>query len=121
MITQALASNGAKVYITGRREEALQKVVELYSTGSGKIIALPGDISQKDDVKRLANEVASKESKGIHLLVNNGMSAQLRALDCLQNRRKTCSSASRPITSQNSHCSCCISLPDLILSFCLES
>ncbi len=71
MITQALASNGAKVYITGRREEALNKVVEQYNTGPGKIIALPGDISSKEDVKRLAKELASKESKGIHLLVNN--------------------------------------------------
>lgn len=39
MITQALVANGAKVYITGRREEALQKVVEKYSSGPGKIIA----------------------------------------------------------------------------------
>lgn len=39
MMTQALQSNGATVYITGRREEALNKVVEKYSTGPGKIIA----------------------------------------------------------------------------------
>ena len=71
MITQALVSNGAKVYITGRREEALNKVLEQYNTGPGKIITLPGDISSKDDAKRLADEVASKESNGIHLLVNN--------------------------------------------------
>ena len=71
MITQALASNGAKVYITGRRQDALNKVVEQYNTGPGKVIALPGDISSKDDVNRLAEELASKESKGIHLLVNN--------------------------------------------------
>ncbi|CAF9938072.1 hypothetical protein IMSHALPRED_000648 [Imshaugia aleurites] len=71
MITQALCSNGAKVYVTGRRQEALNKVVEQYSTGPGKIIALPGDISSKDDVKRLAEELASKESTGIQLLVNN--------------------------------------------------
>ncbi|MCJ1254603.1 hypothetical protein MMC24_002418 [Lignoscripta atroalba] len=71
MITQALVSNGAKVYITGRREEALESVVEQYNTGPGKIIALAGDISNKDDVKRLADEISSKESKGIHLLVNN--------------------------------------------------
>ncbi|KAL8993849.1 MAG: hypothetical protein Q9169_006037 [Polycauliona sp. 2 TL-2023] len=70
MITQALATNGAKVYITGRREEALKSVVDQYNTGPGKIIA--GDISNKDEVKRLAEEVASKESNGIHLLVNNG-------------------------------------------------
>lgn len=39
MITQALASNGAKVYITGRREDALKTVVGKYNTGPGKIIA----------------------------------------------------------------------------------
>jgi len=39
MITQTLVANGARVYITGRREEALDTVVEKYSTGPGKIIA----------------------------------------------------------------------------------
>ena len=39
MITQGLVANGAKVYITGRREEALNTVVEKYSTGPGKILA----------------------------------------------------------------------------------
>lgn len=37
MITQALVSNGAKVYITGRREEKLKTVAEKYSQG-GKIV-----------------------------------------------------------------------------------
>lgn len=39
MITQTLVANGAKVYITGRREEALETVVQKYNTGPGKIIA----------------------------------------------------------------------------------
>ena len=39
MITEALVTNGAKIYITGRREAALNKVVELYSKGPGEIIA----------------------------------------------------------------------------------
>ena len=39
MITQALQSNGATVYITGRREDALNTVVKQYSTGPGKIVA----------------------------------------------------------------------------------
>jgi threonine dehydrogenase-like Zn-dependent dehydrogenase len=39
MITQALVSNGAKVYITGRREDALENVVKHYRTGPVKIIA----------------------------------------------------------------------------------
>lgn len=38
MITQALVANGAKVYITGRREETLKKTVELYNKGPGQII-----------------------------------------------------------------------------------
>ncbi|KAK4979591.1 hypothetical protein LTR66_010427 [Elasticomyces elasticus] len=71
MITQALVANGAKVYITGRREEMLEKVVEQYSTGPGSIHALSGDVSDKSDVERLAKEMASKEPKGIQLLVNN--------------------------------------------------
>ena len=32
---------------------------------------LPGDISSKDEIKRLVDEVGQKETKGIHLLVNN--------------------------------------------------
>lgn len=39
MITQALAANGAKVYITGRRKDALERTVDAYNTGPGKIIA----------------------------------------------------------------------------------
>ncbi|KAK3076398.1 hypothetical protein LTS18_013144 [Coniosporium uncinatum] len=72
MITQALATNGAKVYITGRREEALQSVVDQYGKdGPGSIHALPGDVSDKQDISRLAKEMSAKEPKGIHLLVNN--------------------------------------------------
>lgn len=72
MITQALAANGATVYITGRRQEALQKVVEEYGKDAeGHIIAVPGDISSKDECMRLAKEIGAKEPNGIHLLVNN--------------------------------------------------
>ena len=71
MITQALMSNGATVYITGRRKEALDAVVEEYSTGPGKIVALPGDISQKEECLRLASELQKSEPDGIHALVNN--------------------------------------------------
>jgi NADP-dependent 3-hydroxy acid dehydrogenase YdfG len=39
MITQALVANGAKVYITGRRQDALDSVVRQYNTGPGKIVA----------------------------------------------------------------------------------
>lgn len=39
MITQALVANGARVYITGRREDALEGVVKQYNTGPGAITA----------------------------------------------------------------------------------
>jgi NAD(P)-dependent dehydrogenase (short-subunit alcohol dehydrogenase family) len=71
MITQALVQNGAKVYITGRRKEKLDKAIEHYSTGPGSIHALPGDVSEKEDVIRLAKELQTKEPNGIQLLVNN--------------------------------------------------
>jgi threonine dehydrogenase-like Zn-dependent dehydrogenase len=44
MITQALVANGAKVYITSRRDEVLDKTTELYNDGAGKIIPLQGDV-----------------------------------------------------------------------------
>ena len=70
-ITQALVQNGAKVYITGRREEALKAVVDKYNTGPGSIHSIQGDISDKSEVLRLAKEISSKEPNGIQLLVNN--------------------------------------------------
>lgn len=71
MISQALVANGAKVYITGRRKEVLEKTVELYNQGPGSLHALPGDVSDKQDVLRLAKEIEQKEPNGIQLLVNN--------------------------------------------------
>merc|ERR1711939_261724 len=57
MATQALAANGAKVYIVGRRKEALDRVVSVYSPNvDGQIIALPGDVTDKSDKKRLAEQ-----------------------------------------------------------------
>jgi hypothetical protein len=44
MITQALVANGAKVYITSRRDEVLKKTDELYNSGPGQIIPLQGDV-----------------------------------------------------------------------------
>lgn len=70
MCTQALAANGATVYIIGRRKEVLDNTVSKYSK-NGSIIALSGDISDKQECIRLAKEIAGKEPNGIHLLVNN--------------------------------------------------
>ncbi|MCJ1442398.1 MAG: hypothetical protein MMC23_002892 [Stictis urceolatum] len=71
MIAEALAANGARVYITGRRQEKLDNVASKYNDKPGKIIALPGDVSKKESLKQMADELASSEPNGIHLLVNN--------------------------------------------------
>ncbi|GAA6000531.1 hypothetical protein JCM10207_008057 [Rhodosporidiobolus poonsookiae] len=71
MATQALAANGARVYITGRRQEMLDNVVKTHGQGSeGEIIALPGDVTNKDDIKRLVKEIEKREG-GLHILINN--------------------------------------------------
>jgi NAD(P)-dependent dehydrogenase (short-subunit alcohol dehydrogenase family) len=77
MITQALAANGAKVYIVGRTQEKLDKVVETYNKDiEGSIIPLQGDVTNKDDVARLVKEVESRE-QCLCILVNNaGISSE---------------------------------------------
>lgn len=71
MITQALVSNGAKVYITSRREEVLDNAIKQYNTGPGSLHKLVGDVSSKEGALQLAKEIEQKEPHGIQLLVNN--------------------------------------------------
>jgi len=72
MITQALAVNGAKVYIVGRSEDKLNAVAEQYNGEDidGEIIPLQGDISKKEDISRLYDDI-SKREKCLCILVNN--------------------------------------------------
>jgi len=65
MATQALAANGAKVYITGRRKEVLDNAAKSHSpdsSGGGQIIPIgPCDVTSKDDLEKLTAEIESKE------------------------------------------------------------
>merc|ERR1712187_1020223 len=71
MATQALAVNGAKVYITGRTGEKLDRVVELYGKNiPGQIVPLTSDVTSKDSITQLLKEIESKE-KALHILINN--------------------------------------------------
>jgi len=76
MAAQALAANGAKVYITGRRMEVLETTVKEHSpaqekeTGGSLVPIGPCDVTKKDDLQRIANQI--KEQDGhIDLLVCN--------------------------------------------------
>lgn len=71
MMTQALAVNGAKVYICGRTTEKLETVAKTYSQGiSGQIIPVTADVTNKEEVAKLYEEISSKESH-LDILVNN--------------------------------------------------
>jgi NAD(P)-dependent dehydrogenase (short-subunit alcohol dehydrogenase family) len=71
MITQALAVNGAKVYITGRTKEKLDRVVESHGKDiAGEIIPLTADVSDKNSIKSLYEQF-SKGEQHLDILVNN--------------------------------------------------
>ena len=71
MIVQALAVNGAKVYIVGRTEEKLERVVDIYGKDiAGQIIPIVADVSKKDEIRNLVKDISSKE-KHLCILVNN--------------------------------------------------
>jgi NAD(P)-dependent dehydrogenase (short-subunit alcohol dehydrogenase family) len=67
--SNALAANGAKVYITGRRADVLKKAETQHASG-GSIVALPMDVTKKDSIAAAVREISTKE-KFVNLLVNN--------------------------------------------------
>ncbi|KAL1975894.1 hypothetical protein VTN31DRAFT_4286 [Thermomyces dupontii] len=80
MATQALAVNGAKVYVVGRREEKLERVAELYNKNvSGEIIPLPGtDLTRKNEIARLVADLQAREQY-LSILINNaGISSKFK-------------------------------------------
>jgi len=71
MATQALAVNGAKVYVVGRTEEKLERVAETYGKNApGQIIPITCDITKKEEIASLYDQIAQKE-KCVCILVNN--------------------------------------------------
>jgi len=75
MATQALAANGAKVYITGRRMEVLENAAKTHTPSEmkngGQIIPLgPCDVTKKADLEKLVESLQQRE-KYINLLMCN--------------------------------------------------
>jgi len=71
MATQALAVNGAKVYIVGRTEEKLENVVKSHGQNiAGEIIPITADITSKSEIAKLVKEIESRE-KCLCILINN--------------------------------------------------
>ena len=69
MIARGYAENGARVYVSSRDAEACAKVAaELSKVGT--CAAIPGDLANPAEVKRVAAELAAREP-ALHILVNN--------------------------------------------------
>nr|POE93319.1 rhamnolipids biosynthesis 3-oxoacyl-[acyl-carrier-protein] reductase [Quercus suber] len=68
IIAKTLEHNGAKVYITGRRQEKLDEAVK--QAAHGNIIAIAGSTTSREDTQR-AVDIITKETGHIDLLINN--------------------------------------------------
>ncbi len=66
-----LAAGCERVYITARKREQLAETEAEFNTAyPGKVIGLPGDLSQMDEIKRLVAELSARETR-LDVLVNN--------------------------------------------------
>ncbi|GAA6133597.1 SDR family oxidoreductase [Oceaniserpentilla sp. 4NH20-0058] len=69
MMAQGLLANGAKVYITARKEPELKAAQEQLGT-LGECIAIRSDLSTNEGVAAFADEIKQREEK-IDILINN--------------------------------------------------
>ena len=67
---KALAANGVKVYITGRRVDKLRDAEMQDSSSGGSITGLQMDVTDKDSIKAGVKEISGKE-KCVNILINN--------------------------------------------------
>jgi len=79
MASQVLAANGAKVYITGRRMEALETAAKEHSPdsdeSSGSIVPIgPCDVTSKQSLEDLVKQIESKEKYLSLVVAAAGMS-----------------------------------------------
>ncbi|KAI7153187.1 hypothetical protein D0869_13267 [Hortaea werneckii] len=68
MLAKALESNGAKVYITGRRIEKLQEAAKI--ADHGNLIPIQGSTTSHGDLQKVVDQI-TQETGYIDLLVNN--------------------------------------------------
>ncbi|KAK0199564.1 hypothetical protein DFS33DRAFT_1481657 [Desarmillaria ectypa] len=100
MIAKAFAANGAKVYITGRRMDVLEKAATSVTGIPGSIVPLQMDVTNEDSVKASAKHIEGIDGK-LDILVNNaGFATSLRDPDFSAKKLAT-SDPFEPETVQN--------------------
>jgi len=79
MIATVLAANGVKVYIVGRKPQALEAAAAEIGE-HGTCIPLTADLSHFEEVERLVAELSGREDK-LHILINNAGNSWGQPLD----------------------------------------
>src|SRR5277367_5163818 len=69
MIVRGFVDGGAKVYISSRKADVCEALAKEFSA-HGTCIALPADLSTEPECRRLADELARRESH-LDVLINN--------------------------------------------------
>jgi NAD(P)-dependent dehydrogenase (short-subunit alcohol dehydrogenase family) len=69
-LASVFATQGHRVVITGRNPDKLDSTAEQISINGGQILALPCDIVDRDQVKGLAHEIATRWGR-VQILINN--------------------------------------------------
>ncbi len=81
MISAGYLANGAKVYITARKEVQLYKTAdELSNKYDAECIAIPGDLSTLKGIDNFYEEICKKENS-IDFLINNAGAAWAQSFD----------------------------------------
>lgn len=70
MIAQGLAAAGARVCVVSRNAEDCETAVKEIRESGGAAFAISADLSDPEDIRRLAAEYAAREN-ALHILVNN--------------------------------------------------
>ncbi|KAJ5121396.1 Glucose/ribitol dehydrogenase [Penicillium bovifimosum] len=85
MAAQALAVNGAKVYVTGRTAKKLERVSALYDSAEnpipGKIIPIVADVTNKEEIRKLVDEISTREGYLSILMNNAGISGNTQEVE----------------------------------------
>ncbi|KAK0438975.1 hypothetical protein EV421DRAFT_2084981 [Armillaria borealis] len=80
-IAKTFAANGAKIYITGRRLDVLEKAAATITGVPRSIIPLQMDVTDEEDVKAGAKRIENIDGK-LDILINNaGIAGSLRDPD----------------------------------------
>ncbi len=65
-----LASEGAKVVLTGRRKEKLQEVAQIIEIAGGQPMVFPVDVTNPEEVSRLGEQLIAQVGR-VDVLINN--------------------------------------------------